>query len=546
MKVRTAVASCLAEAGCEVIYSVLGGGNMYMAYELVMNHAVRHVAAAREDGAVLMASAYAAVTGRLALATVTYGPGMTNTITALTSAARARIPMIVLTGDAPGASPVDERQGMQLINHSSLIAPTGAGYQVIQSAATAMQDTSTAIRRAIHERRPIVLGVPTDIQKLDVEEAEPGPVVVPASQAVRPDPAAMDRAVGLLASANRPIVLAGRGAVDSGARDELLTLAQRLGSPVATTLLGRELFRDEPNDLGVFGTLSTSVSGRIIGQADSIIAFGASLNWWTTSGGTLLDGKRVIQCDVDAASIGRARGVDASVIGDAAAIAREITAMLDEIDHEPAKFFTHSMADELASYNPSLEIEDHSTDTSIDLRTFLIRLDEILPRDRTVVVDGGRFIVGALQYVKPPDPRSFVMPLAFGAIGGGLGSAVGAAFATPGRPTVLVCGDGGLMMSLTEFNTAVQHDLDLIVVVMNDGAFGQEYNRFVAEGMDPALSYLAWPELAPVADAFGGCGITVRNIDDMKDLPGKIESRDRPLLIDVKIDCTEKIGFYDS
>src|SRR5262249_34911177 len=136
-----------------------------------------------------------------------------------------------------------------------------------------------------------------------------------------------------------------------------------------------------------------------------------------------------------------------------------------------------------------------------------------------------------------PEPRAYVHTVNFGSIGLGMGNAVGAALGVPGRPVLLVTGDGGFMLGgLAEFNSAVRHGLDLVVVVLNDNAYGAEHIQLRDKNMDPAIATMAWPELAPVATALGGQGYTARNLAELDTALDALKSRDRPVLIDVKLD----------
>ena len=167
----------------------------------------------------------------------------------------------------------------------------------------------------------------------------------------------------------------------------------------------------------------------------------------------------------------------------------------------------------------------------------LTRLESTFPEDRTLVLDGGRFIHHALRRLRVREPRAYVHTVNFGSIGLGMGNAVGAAFGAPGRPVLLVTGDGGFMLGgLAEFTSAVRHGLDLVVVVLNDGAYGAEHIQLRNKNMDPTISTFTWPDLGPVATALGGQGYTVRNTAELAKALTALEHRDRPVLIDVKID----------
>jgi thiamine pyrophosphate-dependent acetolactate synthase large subunit-like protein len=172
----------------------------------------------------------------------------------------------------------------------------------------------------------------------------------------------------------------------------------------------------------------------------------------------------------------------------------------------------------------------------VDLRTVMVRIDEMLPPERSVVTDAGRFLLGPWRYLHVADPQCFVHTTNFASIGLGMGTAIGASVARPGQVTVAVTGDGGFMMHMAEFSTAVRYQLPLVVVVLNDSAYGAEYTGLKHYGFDPGLSFIDWPDFAPVAQALGGRGMTVRTLSDLDALAGLIEDRGGPILVDVKVD----------
>ena len=376
-----AIAQALTDQGIDTMFGVLGDGNLFIAESMMRNHGLHYVAATHEANAVLMAEGWGRAAGRLGVATVTHGPGLTNTVTALVEGVKNRTPLLLVSGDTPAA----DRDHLQNLDQHAVVAATGAGFEPIHSSTTIAADVATAVRRAHAERRPIVLNVPLNIEWEHDVELQPVGRVEPPARAVAPDPAALDVAVGILATATRPLVLVGRGAVLSGAHDEVLALAQRLGAPTATTLLGSGYLADDPCNLGFHGTLSSPVALDAITSADCVITFGASLNRFTTDEGSLFRDTQVIQCDVDPTRIGSTVPIAAGVVGDAARVATTITQWLDEAGHTPAGFRSEALAQELAAYDPAADFTDLSRQGAVDPRTFTLRLDEILPDDRTVV-----------------------------------------------------------------------------------------------------------------------------------------------------------------
>jgi thiamine pyrophosphate-dependent acetolactate synthase large subunit-like protein len=530
VKVFEALAQGLTDHDASTMFGLMGDGNLFFADAYARRPGTRYVSATHEAAAVMMANGYASVSGRLGVVTVTHGPGLANALPPVIDSVRGGIPLLIVAGDTAA----DDRKTLQKIPQRELVLPTGAGFEAVRTPETAVHDLATAMRRALLERRPVVLNVPVDFMSRDVdyERVELG---LPGRQAVGPDPEALDRAVGLLAQARRPLVLAGRGA--SHARAALLRLAERIGAPVATTLRGTSLFRGEPFNLGIYGTLSSPAALEAIGRSDCVLTFGAGLNPWTTDSGRLLTGKRVIQCDIDPAAVGRNRAPDASVVGDAATVADAVVAWLDEGEIPPSGFRTAALAAHLAEDQRRSDWRTRPADEPADFASALSGIDELVPEARTLVVDAGRFMFEGYKLVHAPDPHSLVHTCNWGSIGLGMGNALGAAVAAPDRPVLLLCGDGGFMMGgLAEFSSAVRHALDLVVVVVNDRSYGAEHIQFRNRGLDPTITTFDWPDLAALAVALGGSGVTVRTAGDLAAVERAIADRDRPLLIDLVLD----------
>jgi thiamine pyrophosphate-dependent acetolactate synthase large subunit-like protein len=529
MKGFEIISASLAGSGVSAVFGVAGDANLYLIDDLVRVHGVRYIPAAHEGAATMMALGYARTLGRVGVATTTHGPGFTNTFTALVEGVRSSTSMVLLAGDTDPA----DRDHPQNIDQREVVKAAGAGFEVVRSLRTAPRDVSRAIWRAQTEERPIVLDVPIQLQWAE-DEYVPSDWARPTEQAIAPDAEALDRAVGLIASARFPIIVAGRGAL--GARDALVRLAASLGAPLATTALGSNLFRGEPFDLGFFGTLSHPGAAEAIAQADCIITFGASLSTHTTDAGRLMRGKRIVQCDVRPAAFGGPQQSDVAVLGDARRTAEIMIEWLGSIDHTPSDFCTPELRDRLASRAWVGDHRDLGTDANIDPRVLTAALDDALPQERTVTVDVGRFMLYALT-MPVPEPLALVTTHGFQSIGLGAAAAVGAGVARPDRPVVLLTGDGGYMMGgLAEFQTAVRCGLDLIVVVYNDGSYGAEHIQLYRKGMDPAVSLIRWAEFSDVATALGGEGFTVRSNEDLAAMADRIKNRDRPLLIDCKLD----------
>jgi acetolactate synthase-1/2/3 large subunit len=530
------LATLLRQQGVDVVFGLIGDGNLFFVEHFRTMAGSRYVDAVHESNAVMMAAGYATVTNRVGVATVTHGPGLSNVVTPLIECVKSSIPLVLIAGDTRQL----DRYSPQKIAQEPLIAATGAGFEQARSPETLASDLSTAFRRAWSEKRPIVLNVPIEHTWVEVAPSSytPAPRALPA---MAPDPDALDTALGILMSVKRPLVLAGKGALD--AREPLVELARTIGAPLATTAQAKDLFVGEPADLGIFGSLSTVAAQHVIAEADCIISFGASLNPKTSDDGGLLSGKTVVQVDIDVAAIGNFVPAHAAILGDSALTATTLTRWLREAEREPSSFSGPRTIQRLAEQPRPLG--EGSRPGTVDIQTALRHLEEILPADRSVVVDVGRFALYALRLVHAPDARSWLWSGAgFAAIGLGMGAAVGTAAARPDRPTVLLAGDGGFMLGgLNEFTTAVRHGLDVICVVCNDGSYGAEHIQFTGRDLDPSLSLFDWPDFAGMAEALGGTGFRVANEQDLQQLGSVIEGRTGPLLIDLRLDPDRVTSF---
>jgi thiamine pyrophosphate-dependent acetolactate synthase large subunit-like protein len=517
MLVSEVVGRTVHALGGDVVFGLMGSGNLAVTNAIVAAGG-RFFSARHETGAVGMADGYARVSGRLGVASVHQGPGLTNAITGLTEAAKSRTPLLLLAADTPGA----QLRSNFKIDQDALVTAVGAVSERVHSPATAVADTARAVRRATRERRTVVLNLPLDVQAAEAELTPPPPV----PDLPPPPPTDLTAVVEALDGARRPAIIAGRGAVLSGAGPALRALGERLGAVLATTAVANGLFEGDARSVGISGGFSSPDAQRELEDADVMIAFGAALNVWTTRHGRLTADATLIQVDRDAEAIGAHRRVDLGVVGDARLTAEALLAAV--APREPRPVATGRWRDE-----PYAESRN-----GLDPRTLSIALDDLLPAERTVVVDSGAFMGYPAMYLRVPDARGFVFPQAFQCVGLALGTALGAAIAAPDRLTVCAVGDGGLAMSLPELETLGRLAPNAVVVVYNDAAYGAEVHHFRPMGIPVELAQFPPTDFAALARAAGCRGVTVRSVADLEGLP----LGEGPLVLDAKVDpdiCAE-------
>ena len=337
-----------------------------------------------------MALAYSKFKQSVGVATVTHGPGFTNCITALVEGVKGNTSMVLLCGDTPVIAP----QNLQNIDQRELTKSTGAGFVQMRAPATAAEDIAQAFYQTQVERRPVVLNMPADFMWEEVEHEN---VVLPVFEnpGLVLEGDNLDDAIGMLASARRPVILAGGGAI--GAEESLIRLADRLEAPLATTLKAKAMFNDHPFNMDIFGTLSTPAAYDVIDKSDCVAAFGASLHHFTTDHGALMKGKRVIQINDTVSEIGRNYHPDAALVGDAALTADNIVKWLDEADIAPSGFTNELNSDTLTEHPPA--VLETTKEGTIGFVYALDKLDTALPENRIVTTDGGRFMTEVLSLI---------------------------------------------------------------------------------------------------------------------------------------------------
>jgi thiamine pyrophosphate-dependent acetolactate synthase large subunit-like protein len=531
MRVSEVIGRVLADRGVEVFFGLIGSGNLAVTNALRAAGATFY-SARHEGGAVMMADGYARACGEVGVLSVHQGPGFTNTLTGLTEAAKSRTPLLVLAADTPPEALWSNFK----IDQGALATTVGAIAERVYGAKTAPKDAARALRRARVERRPVVLNIPINVVDASADDL-PAVPDWPDLEPPYPSERSVAEVADLLSSSSRPAIVAGRGAALAGAREALEALGDRVGALLATSAVGHGLFAGHPHAVGICGSFSSPLAVELLSEVDIVLAFGASLNHWTVSHGRLFSPTaRVVQVDLDEEVIGAFHRVDAGVVGDAAATAWALVEELERRGVRGEGFHSKELAREISTRRWRDEpYEDRGTTEYIDPRTLSIALDDLLPTERTVSTDSGHFLGYPSMYLAVPDQQGFVFPQAFQSVCLGLASGIGAAIARPDRLSVAAVGDGGALMALGELETAARYHLPMLVVIYNDAAYGAEVHHFGPMGHPVDLTRFPDTDFAALARAAGAAGITVRRSEDLAPLEGWIERRDRPLVIDAKV-----------
>ncbi len=517
--------SVLAGLGAGHAFGVVGSGNFEVTNAL-RAAGVPFTAARHEGGAASMADGYSRLAARPAVLTLHQGCGLTNAMTGIAEAAKSRTPMIVLAADTAGAAVNSNFR----VDQDALAVSVGAVAERVHSPASAVADITRAFRTAVHGRRTVVVSLPLDVQAAPLDDPLPLAAMAPPDPA-RPAAAAVEDLALLLAAAERPVFIAGRGG--RGAGPQIAALAGQAGALLATSAVANGLFNDDQFNLGISGGFATPLAAELIAGADLIVGWGCALNMWTMRHGTLIGpAAKVVQVDDDLAALGAHRPVDLGLLGDCAATAADV---LDALTEPRAGYRTAAVAarlDERRWWNET-PTGDLGTADRIDPREFSKALDRVLPAMRVVSVDSGNFMGYPSVYLRVPDQFGFCFTQAFQSVGLGLASGIGAALAQPGRLPVIATGDGGFLMGVSELETAVRLGRPMVVAVYDDAAYGAEVHHF--SGADHGAVTFPDRDLAAIGRGFGATGVTVRTPDDLAAVEAWARDPAGVLVIDAKI-----------
>lgn len=528
MKLYEALADAFVREKVETCFALMGDANMHWAGAMA-DRGVECIYTRHEHAAVAGAAAYARSTGKVGCATVTCGPGLTQVMTILPIAVRARIPLVVFSGEAP----LKKAWYNQGIDQKPFVDACGAEYRALHDPTTMVSQIHAAFAKAKQGRVPVVLGVPFDIQQQVIGSAEDQKTseeLMHQAAAMVPDQKMIEQAASWVDAAQRPVVLAGLGAVAAGAKDACVELAQKSGALLATTLPAKGLFCGEHYFLGVAGGFATEKSKAIFAQADLVIAIGSRLASHAFDGGKLTPDARIIHIDIDPQETVQGRkAADLLVSSDAKLGAEALTAAVSAREGWRSEQMRQTTSDALVLP------DDHETPDGL-LHPMAVgkKLSEFIPPNCHIVNTSGHCAYYAAQMNLHPQDH-FTVIREFGAIGNGTSFALGVAAAYRDRPVVLIDGDGSALMHIQELETMARHQMKVLTIVMNDGAYGSEVHKLRADGVSYDGSVFGRSDIATVARGFGLDGHTVTQLDELKPLFEQFLLSDKGALWDVHI-----------
>jgi thiamine pyrophosphate-dependent acetolactate synthase large subunit-like protein len=528
MKVCEVMASAFVKEGTTVLFGLLGDGQLGWWSAMASYPQVKIIDVRDEGAALTMAEGWAMTTHKVGVASCTHGPGLTRMFTSLTTASLSHTPIVVFTSRTFA-------EGGQSMDQERVVSAAGAGYIEVRKPSMAADSVRKAFFRARAERRPIVLCLPLDVQGQNCEPEED--YVTSASlfsgqQRIRPDAARLTQALDIIGHAGKPVILLGRGAMNAETLQIADRLGARLGALISTSLLGHGALGASEYHCGVSGLFATRTAMQYFEESDCVIAVGAGLNTRTLEGGYLYPSAKFVHIDVQPYVVmGTDRAADCYIQADGATALQEIEQQLESRKITKQGYRTPAVRKALqeAHRDPQeFEIEPGTMDPREAMRV----IDNKVPADVTIVLGGGHSFTFAATLLKRPRPYTHIT--SFGCIGQTTPAAIGVAVALEGKPVVHLAGDGGVMQTIQEFDTAARLKSNLLFIVLNDEAYGAEYHKLKAKGSNADLSAVRAPDFAAVGRAFGCRGWTATTPEELAAGIDEFLARPGPMILDAR------------
>lgn len=515
-----AVVRSLEAHGVDLVFGIPGTHSLPI-YRYLDGSPIRHVLPRHEQGAGFAADGYARASGRPGVCIVTSGPGVTNIATAAAEAYADSVPMLIVS---PGMPTDVYRRDVGFLHEAKDQSRAMDSLVAWSHRAVSPSDVMETIDRAFWEfascrPRPVHLEIPLDVLDARAEVSLNPPVSASPPAVPR---AAVLEALQLLAGANHPGLVVGGGA--QGAAEEVRRLARALGAIVVTTATGKGVF-PEDDPLAVGATLNYKATREALARCDVLVAVGTELSDVDLEDGKLILTSRVIRIDIDPAQLNKNLTADCAIQGDAAIAIR---CLLDGLKPLAAG----DGEDRARDARSRLEGEIASRGT--DLLGIATAIQSVLEGDTIVACDNAMLCYyGVIPVTRLKSPRSCLFPTGYATLGYALPAGIGAKLAQPGRRVVVVTGDGGLMLTLTELATAVQEKLQLAIVVHNNHGYGEIRNQMAARHIEAIGVNFEPPDFTLVANAFGARGATASDASQLEHALHAAYEAEGPTLIEV-------------
>ncbi|HYL60416.1 MAG TPA: biosynthetic-type acetolactate synthase large subunit [Candidatus Acidoferrales bacterium] len=542
------IESLIAE-GVEVIFGYPGGA-ILPTYDALLDSKIQHVLVRHEQGATHMAEGYARVTGRPGVVIVTSGPGATNAVTGIADAYMDSTPMVVLSGQVPTS--MIGNDAFQEVDFVGITRPCTKHNFLVKN----VKDVAHTVKEAFYiagsgRPGPVVIDLPKDVQQAEHTFKYPDKVDLRGYKPTfRGNPRQIERAIDAIERSHTPLFYVGGGVQWSGAAPELRELIKGLGIPVTETLMGLGSYpASDPLRLGMLGMHGSYGTNTAVCNTDCLIAVGARFDDRVT--GRLSEfaakAETIIHIDIDPSSISKNVKVDIPIVGDIKSVLADMLIAIkgrESIAKRRGDWSKwHTQILQWQKDKPLYENgKEGRKDGLISPMQVLTELHNITGGDCILATDVGQHQMWAAQMFPFENPRSWVTSGGLGTMGYGFPAGIGATFAAPDKRVVVISGDGSIQMNIQELGTAVEYNVDIKVIILNNyflGMVRQWQEKFYYERY--SYSAMSVPNFVKLADAYGAHGFRVEQAKDLAATLRKAFATPGPVLIDVVIPADEVV-----
>jgi acetolactate synthase-1/2/3 large subunit len=543
-----AVIATLEAEGVEVMFGHPGGA-ILPAYDPLLDSSMRHVLARHEQGAGHMAEGYAHATGRVGVVMATSGPGGTNLVTPLADAHMDSVPLVAITGQVARAAVGGD--AFQEADITGITMPVTKHNELVRDP----ERIAGAIKEAFHiastgRPGPVLIDLPKDVLSTSFDYRYPEQLNLPGYRpTVRGHSKMVREAARAILRAERPVIYAGGGMIRAGAHEQLRRLAEVLGLPVVTTLMGRGVFPDDHElHLGMPGMHGHWAAITALQKTDLMIALGTRFDDRVTGDlTTFAPHATVIHVDIDPAEIGKNREPDIPIVGDGGVVTQQITDALERLLADGAEATDISAwRTQVGAWQREHPLRwDQQADGPLKPQTVIAALGRKLEPGGIVVSGVGQHQMWASQLISYRTPRTWINSGGLGTMGFCVPAAIGAKVGRPDVPVVAVDGDGSFQMTLQELATASTEGVPVVFCVINNGVLGmvrQWQELFYEKRYSQIDLGVDVPDLVKLADAMGCVGYRCDRAEDVdQTLDKALGVGDAPVLVDFRVDPEEKV-----
>ncbi|HEV2135522.1 MAG TPA: biosynthetic-type acetolactate synthase large subunit [Terracidiphilus sp.] len=517
------------------------GGAILPAYDALRKFPIRHVLVRHEQCAAHMADGYSRASGKVGVAIATSGPGATNLVTGIATAMLDSIPIVCITGNVP--SKVLGTDAFQEVDITGVTLPVTKHNFLVNRA----EDLAKTLRHAFQIARsgrpgPVLVDITKDAQQasaiFDFEAAKPRPYR--PHPMLRVEESGLDQAAELIRNAKRPVILAGHGVTESGAMEQVRTLAERAQIPVGLTLLGLGGFpASHALNLGMMGMHGEAWVNHAIQEADLLIACGMRFDDRVTgSTSTYALKAKKIHIEVDPAEINKNIKVDVALVGDLAEVLEQLLPRISGRDGAPWLKTIAGMKGEVAVR----DIKNLPDSGHLYAAHVMHDLWRITGGNAIVVTDVGQHQMWEAQYFHHETPRTLITSGGLGTMGFALPAAIGAKMACPEKEVWVIAGDGGFQMTAAELATIVQEKIKINIAVINNGYLGmvRQWQEFFYERNYEATPLVS-PDFVKLADAHGIPGRAVRTRGEVADAVNEARATPGAFLLNFLVEKEDSV-----